>query len=191
MGSNKIQQDLVSGGYRFLALISYCPDKMPKQLGKSEHSPQQVHMQWTEFVRREVHDQKKPNYRGKPYMTFLADKDLAQPDEDYQLISSSFNNKIPGPSTDLVSGYDRLFHSNTDYENKIHRDDRASRLGLDVYTEEHSKAVPLLASSEYGRTKAIEKPVREHVRIESVYKGFYRSRGTGIPFNATKSFHEK
>jgi len=161
---------------------------MPKQLGKSEHSPQQVHMQWTEFVRREVRDQAKPNIRGKPYMTFVDNEQINQENGEYQLISSSFNNKIPGPSDDHVSGYDRLFHTDTNYENKIHRDDRASRIGLNVYAEERQRTVPLLASSDYGRIqKPLEKTIRENVRIESVYKGFYRSRGTGIPFNAEKN----
>ena len=152
---------------------------------KANHTPQQIHMQWTEYVQREVKDQSKPNIRGHKYMTFVDDKDMPK-DDNYSLISSSFNNKLPA-AANQVSGYDRLFHSSTDYENKIHRDDRASRLGLDVHSEELNKKVPALSSSEYGRHLAIENPVREHVRIESVYKGFYRSRGTGIPFGGTQN----
>ena len=76
---------------------------------------------------------------------------------------------------------------NVDYDNKIHRDDRASRRCLDVYAQEHSKKVPQLTSSTYGLHHEIEKTSREHVRVESVYKGFYRPRGTGIPFGGTQN----
>ena len=54
-------------------------------------------------------------------------------------------------------------------------------------TQELSKKVPQLSSSEYGRLMEIEKTSRDHVRVESVYKGFYRSRGTGIPFGGTQN----
>lgn len=78
-------------------------------------------------------------------------------------------------------GYDRQFHYLNDYEQKLHRCDRASKLGLDIGKEEASKAVPCLASSVYGAGANVEVAERTHRRIESVYKGFFRPRGTGIP----------
>ena len=153
---------------------------MPKQ----EHNPLQDHMQWNEYVQREIKDQSKENVRGKQYQTFLPKDEI--PTQGNKLISGSFNNKLPEPNN-KTSGYDRLFHVNDNYDNKIHRDDRASRRGLDVNTQELSKKVPQLSSSEYGRLMEIEKTSRDHVRVESVYKGFYRSRGTGIPFGGTQN----
>merc|ERR1712173_41610 len=115
---------------------------MPKQ----EHNPLQDHMQWNEYVQREIKDQSKENVRGKQYQTFLDKEDI--PTQGNILISGSFNNKLP---------------------------------------ETNSKTVPLLSSSTYGSHAEIEKTSREHVRVESVYKGFYRPRGTGIPFGGTQN----
>merc|ERR1712224_589257 len=79
------------------------------------------------------------------------------------------------------SGYDRQFHTHNDYEEKLHRCDRASRLGLDIGSEGTKKAAPCLSNSVYGSAQPIEDPFRKHVRVEHVYKGFFRPRGTGIP----------
>merc|ERR1712138_320721 len=150
---------------------------------KSQTTPLQAHMQWTEYVHREVKDQAKENVRGKQYMTFLESQQI----QDGQL--SYYNNAVSaGQRHGHMSGYDRLFHANTDYEKKLHRDDRAAKLNLDVRSEEEQKPIPCLSSSVYGRGAPLETVMREHVRIESVYKGFYRSRGTGIPFGGNDKF---
>merc|ERR1719487_2482462 len=105
-------------------------------------------------------------------MTYLDDKTLETQTENV------YNNKQT-KNHNKVCGYDRLFHITYDYENKLHRDDRASRLGLNVANEEKNKKITILSSSVYGRGELFDPPSREHVVIESVYKGFYRSRGTG------------
>ncbi|XP_071803311.1 cilia- and flagella-associated protein 90-like [Asterias amurensis] len=87
------------------------------------------------------------------------------------------NNKEHGPN----STYDRLFHVRVGFESKLHRDDREHTIGLNVHQEESKKAVPVLSSSAYGHRLALEEPCRQHVRIERVMKGFYRTRGTNLP----------
>ena len=109
---------------------------------KEDVSPQQQHMQWTEYVHTEIKDQAKPNIKGNKYMTFLDEETLANRTENV------YNNKEK-KKHGKVSGYDRLFHITYDYENKLHRDDRASRLGLDVATEEKNKPITTLSSSVY------------------------------------------
>ena len=136
-------------------------------------TPHQAAMQFTEYVKRELREQAKPNIRGYRYMTHLSDEVLNGPEPSYYNQEKEHTH---------INGYDRLFNLNSDYENKLHRDDRASRLGLDVNAEERSRKIPVLSSSVYGRSAPIENAIRDHVRIESVYKGFYRPRGTGIPF---------
>ncbi|XP_014674976.1 PREDICTED: uncharacterized protein LOC106815060 [Priapulus caudatus] len=81
-----------------------------------------------------------------------------------------------------ASTYDRMFHVQQDYNSKLHRDDRQHTVGLNVHAEETVKAVPVLSSSAYGHRhdRHLEMPGRQHVRIERVLKGFYRTRGNDL-----------
>lgn len=138
-----------------------------------EHfTPEQKKLQWCEYVRRERRMSNK-TYEAleTPHGSWLA------PDKMKQEITYFNNNK----KHTKYSEYERLFHLNHHYEKKLHRDDRANRIGLDVHNEEKDKAVPILSSSVYGSRPPLEQTTRAHVIIESVNKGFYRSRGTNIP----------
>lgn len=46
--------------------------------------------------------------------------------------------------------------------------------------KEKNKAVPILSSSVYGKRNPIDKPSRNHYRIELVRKEFYRNGGANI-----------
>jgi len=80
------------------------------------------------------------------------------------------------------STYDRLFHQDYGFNNKLHRCDRehAKSRGLNVNDEEAPKDVPTLASSEYGHRLGhqIDPPVydpkRKNVRIGYVQSEFFR-----------------
>ncbi|MBN3290180.1 DYH5 protein, partial [Polypterus senegalus] len=67
------------------------------------------------------------------------------------------------------------------YNEKLHRDDRehAKSRGLDVHSEEMSRPVPVLSSSDYGRHQAyaLDKTDRQHVRVGLVRSEFYRKNG--------------
>ena len=49
--------------------------------------------------------------------------------------------------------------------------------------QERSRQVPVLSSSVYGWrvNKPLEPPYKKNVRVQLIKKGFFRSRGTGIP----------
>ena len=49
--------------------------------------------------------------------------------------------------------------------------------------QERSRHVPVLSSSVYGWrvNKPLEPPYKKNVRVQLIKKGFFRSRGTGIP----------
>jgi len=76
------------------------------------------------------------------------------------------------------STYDRLFHQDFGFNNKLHRCDRehAKSRGLHVNDEEVPKEVPSLASSEYGHRLGhqLDPPGRERVRIGHVQSEFFR-----------------
>lgn len=82
------------------------------------------------------------------------------------------------------STYDRLFHKQQGYNNKLHRCDRehAKSKGLTVNDEEKEKIVPTLASSDYGHRleKFVDPPGRDHVRIAHVQTEFYSRTGINI-----------
>ncbi|KAL4234221.1 hypothetical protein ACF0H5_005874 [Mactra antiquata] len=95
-----------------------------------------------------------------------------------------------GPRTkstvaDVIAPYDRLFHAKSDYNAKMHRDDRQSvqMIGCSIHDEEAKRHVPLLTSSNYGHRldKPLETFKRGCVRVERVRKGFLYKRGTGLP----------
>lgn len=92
-----------------------------------------------------------------------------------------FDNNKTHPKSSI---YDRTTDYSYNYNQKLHRDDRASKVGLDILKEERSKKVPILSSSAYGFRPAIEAPMRDHVRVQWVQKGFFRSNGTNIPLKA-------
>jgi len=84
-----------------------------------------------------------------------------------------------------TSTYDRLFHQDYGYNNKLHRDDRehAKSRGLVVNVEEKTKRVPTLSSSVYGHRvdpPELDPPDRKHVRIALVQSEFYRRTGINV-----------
>ncbi|CAK8694488.1 unnamed protein product [Clavelina lepadiformis] len=140
--------------------------------GGKQFNPEQRKLQWCEHVRRETRVTKKAHEDWKkPYGSWLKANDM---NKDITYFNNNKQHK-------KYSEYDRLFHVDYKYEKKLHRDDRINRLNLNVREEEKPKAVPVLSSSVYGAKPQLEKPSREHFNIESVNKGFYRSRGTNIP----------
>ncbi|BFZ12849.1 hypothetical protein BsWGS_15888 [Bradybaena similaris] len=82
------------------------------------------------------------------------------------------------------SRYDRQFTNMTEYNQQIHRDDRAhtKSLGLAVYDEEAEKKVPSLSSSVYGHWLNLhaDHPDRKHVHIGHVGSEFYRRNGVQL-----------
>merc|ERR1711976_183318 len=79
------------------------------------------------------------------------------------------------------STYDRLFHQDFGFNNKLHRCDRdhAKSRGLHVNDEEKIKDVPSLNSSIYGHRvdpSELDPPDRKHVRIAHVQTEFFRRR---------------
>ncbi|TRY60225.1 hypothetical protein DNTS_026374 [Danionella cerebrum] len=66
------------------------------------------------------------------------------------------------------------------YDMKLHRDDRehSKARGLDFYTEESSRPVPVLSSSVYGRFSApVHHPERSFARVGQVRSDFYSKNG--------------
>ncbi|XP_075684641.1 cilia- and flagella-associated protein 90 [Rhinoderma darwinii] len=82
---------------------------------------------------------------------------------------------------EYISAYDSIYKRSPNYNEKLHRDDRkyANHNGLDLYTEEAARPVPVLSSSEYGRhlQRHVDNVNREHVRIGLVHLDFYRKNG--------------
>uniref|UniRef100_A0A8C5MBV9 Cilia and flagella associated protein 90 n=1 Tax=Leptobrachium leishanense TaxID=445787 RepID=A0A8C5MBV9_9ANUR len=80
-----------------------------------------------------------------------------------------------------VPTYDTVFKRPQGYNEKLHRDDRehAKHNGLDIHTEEQSRPVPVLSSSEYGRHLQlhVDKANRDHAKIGLVRTDFYRKNG--------------
>uniref|UniRef100_X1ZDB3 Uncharacterized protein n=1 Tax=Capitella teleta TaxID=283909 RepID=X1ZDB3_CAPTE len=84
------------------------------------------------------------------------------------------------------SVFDRIFHQDYGYNQKLHRCDRshAKSMGLLVNDEEMTKEVPSLGSTVYGfrlqQKGEIDPPDRKHVRIAQVRTEFYRPRTFNI-----------
>ena len=134
-------------------------------------SPEQQKLQWCEYVKREDRTRRKAHETWrKPYGTWLKPEDAGKE-------MTYFNNHKERVK---YSEYDRLFHLDHHFEKKLHRDDRASRLGLDVGKEEKVKRVPACSSSVYGTRPLLEPPIRDYVKVESVNKGFYEARGPNV-----------
>jgi len=79
------------------------------------------------------------------------------------------------------SRYDRQFHKEEGYNNKLHRCDRAfaKSRGLTVNDEEVQKEVPTLSSTIYGHYLDMhtDHNDRQHVRVAHVKAEFYRRNG--------------
>ncbi|XP_026989669.1 uncharacterized protein C5orf49 homolog [Tachysurus fulvidraco] len=77
--------------------------------------------------------------------------------------------------------YDCIYRRAEGYNMKLHRDDRehANRHGLDIYTEECSRPVPVLSSSEYGRRPPLplDNLNRQFARVAHIRSEFYRKNG--------------
>ncbi|XP_038045043.1 uncharacterized protein C5orf49-like [Patiria miniata] len=143
-------------------------------------TPEELKLLWEEIVGRERRI--RANHlatKGAGSREHWPGVQHQQPTEEQMKTKYTYfnNNKEFGP----YSTYDRLFHVKEGYESKLHRDDREHTIGLNVHEEESQKAIPVLTSSAYGHRSALEGPCREHVRIERVMKGFYRTRGTNLP----------
>jgi len=81
------------------------------------------------------------------------------------------------------STYDRLFHYESGYNDKLHRCDRehAKSRALDVHKQEQEKTVPSLMSSKYGHRldRVIDIQERLHVRVVKT-REFQRNNGIGL-----------
>ncbi|KAM6282821.1 cilia- and flagella-associated protein 90 [Porphyrio hochstetteri] len=80
-----------------------------------------------------------------------------------------------------VSTYDAIFKRPEGYNKYLHRCDRehAKGRGLNINEEEMARPVAVLSSSEFGRriNKPIEKPIRDHARINCIQAEFYTKNG--------------
>ncbi|KAJ8395241.1 hypothetical protein AAFF_G00034430 [Aldrovandia affinis] len=77
--------------------------------------------------------------------------------------------------------YDRVNRRSEGYDNKLHRDDRihSNGRGLDIHTEELSRPIGVLSSSEYGRRPPllVYQPDRQFVRVAHIRTEFFRKNG--------------
>ncbi|MCJ8749574.1 hypothetical protein PDJAM_G00178000 [Pangasius djambal] len=89
-----------------------------------------------------------------------------------------FNSTPKAPETHV---YDCVFGRAEGYDMKLHRDDRqhARSRGLNIHTEEYSRPVAVLSSSEYGRRlpPLSYKPGRQFARVAHIRSEFYRKNG--------------
>jgi hypothetical protein len=83
----------------------------------------------------------------------------------------------------FFSQYERLFHGRTNYDPKMHRDDRANAnsKGLSVNEEERRRKVPSLSSSHYGFRQPLETPNGDVRRVAIVKSEFFN--GNRISLN--------
>ncbi|CAH1269750.1 C5orf49 [Branchiostoma lanceolatum] len=145
--------------------------------GLKNWSPGEQKLQWQEYVRRESRLEK--NHlatRGR-----LGKPNIVLTEEMLKSNMTIYNNNKEHQEK---GAYERLFNQESDYNSKLHRDDRQHTVGLNVHKEEISKPVPLRSSSQYGflLNRECDPPMRgEYVRVAHVFKGFYRDRGVNIP----------
>ena len=141
------------------------------------YNPNQKRAVWCEFVARETWDQRRAYLQwNMPYGTKLTAEDLEKEKTYYN--NNKEHKKIPI--------YDRFFDRVERYNQKLHRDDRATRIGLNVINEERKKDVPLLSSSLYGfKPESLETPSRVHAKVHNIQKQFFRNRGTNLPCRTT------
>ncbi|KAG9279635.1 hypothetical protein AMEX_G5175 [Astyanax mexicanus] len=85
------------------------------------------------------------------------------------------------PQAPEVYLYDCTHRRAEGYDNKLHRDDRqhAKGHGLDIFSEESSRPIPVRSSSDYGRRllPPLYKPGRQFVRVAHIRSEFYRKNG--------------
>ncbi|KAM9434148.1 cilia- and flagella-associated protein 90 [Clarias gariepinus] len=89
-----------------------------------------------------------------------------------------FNSTPKAPEKHL---YDVIHKRAEGYDMKLHRDDRehAKSRGLSMHSEECSRPIAVLSSSEYGRrlTAVLYKQGREFARVAHIRTEFYRKNG--------------
>ncbi|KAK3508299.1 hypothetical protein QTP70_019535, partial [Hemibagrus guttatus] len=89
-----------------------------------------------------------------------------------------FNSNPKAPEKHL---YDCVYRRAEGYDMKLHRDDRehAKGRGLTIHTEECSRPVAVLSSSEYGRRlpPPLYEPSRQFARVSHIRTEFYRKNG--------------
>ena len=156
--------------------------------GKQEPNPEEAAGQWKEITKiNRIIDRDHLATKGGKDKYFQGVEQLT----DY---NGSFYGEAKQHLPTTTSHYDRMFHIDGGYDGKLHRDDRQHTVGLDMQHEELRRTVPVRSSTEYGRrvdrpfqasVNSTEEEVanedRGHVRIDRCMKGFYRTRGTGIP----------
>ncbi|KAI7798622.1 cilia- and flagella-associated protein 90 [Triplophysa rosa] len=87
-------------------------------------------------------------------------------------------NNIPKASE--MSLYDCINQTTEGYDNKLHRDDRthAKARGLDIFSEESSRPVPVLSSSVCGRFTPSQHDLgKTFARIAHIHSDFYSKNG--------------
>ncbi|CAL8397268.1 uncharacterized protein C5orf49 homolog [Gadus morhua] len=96
--------------------------------------------------------------------------------EDKQVTFVNSDSKAPE-----LCLYDRIVHQTEGYDNKVHRDDRAHHKGrgMDIYSEERARVVPVRMSSEYGRRPPplLYEPGKQFVHVLHMKKEFFRKNG--------------
>ena len=162
---------------------------------KSQYTVTQLDNQWKEYTTKEKHRYANPN-EGQKFGSFLTARKIAEigkfgPEAakesskaEHGQVLNYYNNASTGKCHTNFHMFDQVFDSSYNYNQKLHRDDRAARDGLQVHREENSKPVPVLSSSVYGHQPEIEPNTRNFVRVAVATKGFFRDRGTGIPLHA-------
>jgi hypothetical protein len=141
--------------------------------GRESPSPEVKKGQWCEYCKREERIQNYMCQKNKqPYGTFLDPPDVSEHErkenQSYFVFKNEANHKGK-------TQYERLFNGNNSYDPMSHRDDRAHARskGLNVNTEERTRRVPSLTSSNYGFRPPLEAPERKHVRVATVKSEFY------------------
>ncbi|XP_056597954.1 cilia- and flagella-associated protein 90 isoform X1 [Triplophysa dalaica] len=84
------------------------------------------------------------------------------------------------PKASEMSLYDCINQTTEGYDNKLHRDDRthAKARGLDIFSEESSRPVPVLSSSVYGRFTPSQHDLgKTFGRVAHIRSDFYSKNG--------------
>ncbi|XP_042361953.1 uncharacterized protein C5orf49 homolog [Plectropomus leopardus] len=91
---------------------------------------------------------------------------------------SYFNRDSKAPE---VTTFDQVFHQVEGYDVRLHREDRKhyKGRGLDIHQEEKSRAVPVRASSEYGRRPipVVYETSRQYARVACINAEFFMKNG--------------
>merc|ERR1719471_1933236 len=118
--------------------------------GKTVYNPYEQSAQWVEQIKRE--EKIKATHKvlnGDEAVVatyFKGNKPDPGPDPSKEI--SYYSNYKERPKESL---YERTFKVNTDYEPKLHRDDRHHKVGLDLHSEISNKKVTTTTTGEYGK----------------------------------------